>query len=186
MESNPVVLRVILHQRSLSAIILLVLVFYRITAAGDHLHARCMLQCRLNSWYFHLIQVCWHYLLWRWLQCVVLGIHFSWQFIKWSILQANEQGTLIEPVNPVRINSRDDIQMAQRVITSSTFTFTRTSAQVSSPLNPILSIDSVSIGLNGTVVRCSDVLNPTTPASTTIQITDISQSELHYILDFMD
>jgi hypothetical protein len=33
--------------------------------------------------------------------------------------------------------------------------------------------------LNGTVVRCSDVMNPTTLASTTIQIVDFNQiSEL--------
>jgi hypothetical protein len=46
------------------------------------------------------------------------------------------------------------------------------------PLITRLSIDSVSIGLNGTVVRCSDVANPMTSASTTIQIIDTSQSEL--------
>jgi hypothetical protein len=32
--------------------------------------------------------------------------------------------------------------------------------------------------LNGRVVRCSDVINPMTSASTTIQIIDTSQSEL--------
>ena len=109
----------------------------------------------------------------------------SVEFIKWSTLQANEQETLIEPVYSVQINSRDDNQMTQRVITSSTFTFTRTSSQVASPLISTLSIDSVSIDLNGTAVRCADVANPMTSASTTIQIIDISQSELHYLLDFM-
>jgi hypothetical protein len=40
----------------------------------------------------------------------------------------------------------------------------------------MLSIDSVSIGLNGTVVRCSDVLNPMASASTTIYIISAANS----------
>jgi hypothetical protein len=56
-----------------------------------------------------------------------------------------------------------------------TFTFTRTSGQGASPLISTLSIDSVSIGWNETVVNCSDVANPMTLASTTIQIKGISK-----------
>jgi hypothetical protein len=99
----------------------------------------------------------------------------SAQFIKWSILQVNDQGTLVEPTTSVQINLRDDNQMAQIVVNSSTFTFTRTSTQRVLPLISTLSIDSVSIGLNGIVVNCSDVANPTTLASTTIQIIDIGE-----------
>ena len=103
----------------------------------------------------------------------------SVEFLKWSILQPNEHGALVEVVNAARINARDANQMSKTVVNSSTFTFMRTSAQGASPLISTLSIDSVSIGLNGTVVHCSDVTNPTTSASTTTQIVNISQiSEL--------
>ena len=94
----------------------------------------------------------------------------SAEFIRWSILQVNDQGTLEEPTTSVQINSRDDNQVAERVVNSSTFVFTRTSAEGASPLVSILSIDSVSIGLNGTVVNCSDIANPMTSVSTTIYI----------------
>ena len=99
------------------------------------------------------------------------------QNIKWNVLQANEQGVLQEVTTVVKLTSHDDNQMSQRDINSVTFTFMRTSDQGASPLVSTLSIDSVSIGLNGTVVRCSDVTNPTTSASTMIQIFDMSQSE---------
>ena len=66
-------------------------------------------------------------------------------------------------------------------ISLATFTFLRTSAQGELPLITMLSIDSVSIGLNGTVVHCIDGRNQEgnklMPASTTIQIIDTSQSE---------
>ena len=107
----------------------------------------------------------------------------SVQFVRWSILQANEQGTLVEPVNPVQINSRDDNQMPRTItVNSSTLTFTRTSAQGDLPLVSTLSIDSVSIGLNGTVVRCSNIADPSILSSTTIQVIDINQSKQVIIL----
>jgi hypothetical protein len=98
----------------------------------------------------------------------------SVEFIRWSVLQVNDQGTFEEATTPVQINSRDDNQIARRavLVNSSTLTFTRTSIQRALPLISTLSIDSVSIDLNGTVVHCSDVSNPTTLASTTIQIID--------------
>ena len=102
----------------------------------------------------------------------------SVEFIRWSILQANEQGTLVEPVNPVHFNSRDANQISRTItVNSSAFTFIRTSAHRASPLISTLSIDSVNISLNGTVVRCSDVENSTTPVSTTIRIIDVSKSK---------
>ena len=104
----------------------------------------------------------------------------SLQFIRWNILQPNEQGTLAEPVNPVQINSRDANQMPRTItVNSSIFTFTRTSAQGATPLISTLSIDSVGISLNGTVVRCSNTSNKSTSASTTIQIIDISKSKAY-------
>ena len=99
----------------------------------------------------------------------------SVEFMSWSVLR---QGTLEMLSNDQTINSRDGNQMTQVHLNSTLFTFMRTSAQGASPLISTLSIDSVSIGLNGTLVRCSDVANPMTSALTTIQIIDTSQSEL--------
>ena len=96
----------------------------------------------------------------------------SVEFIRWSILQPNEQGTLVEVVNSVQINSLDVNQVSSRVVNFATFTIMRISTQFASPLISTLSIDSVSIGLNETLVRCTDVANSTTSASTTIHIID--------------
>ncbi|MCG8626760.1 MAG: hypothetical protein MJE68_32760 [Proteobacteria bacterium] len=61
-------------------------------------------------------------------------------------------------------------------VNSTTLTLRRISAQGASPLVSTLSIDPVSIGLNGTVVNCMDPTSSTTPSSesTTILIIDIS------------
>jgi glutamine phosphoribosylpyrophosphate amidotransferase len=101
----------------------------------------------------------------------------SAEFIRWNILQSNEHGALAEIVNPARINSLDANQMLQIVMNSTTFTFMRISTQGASPLVTTLSIDSVGVGLNGTVVNCTNVANPMTSASTTMQIIDTSQCE---------
>ena len=75
-------------------------------------------------------------------------------------------------------NSRDPAdQMTEESVNSTIFTFMRTSAQFVSPQISTLSIDSVSSGLNGTVVNCMDILyNPVISAST-IQVIGISHSE---------
>ena len=98
----------------------------------------------------------------------------SVDFISWSIFRANEQG---KAINDELINSIDDNQMSQTVVNSAMFTFARTSAQGATPLISTLSIDNVSIGLNGTVVRCMEAGNMMSSASTTIQIIDTSQSK---------
>ena len=100
------------------------------------------------------------------------------QSIRWSILRViDEQGTLAEVTNSVIIDGRDANQRKQREVNSTTFIFTRSSASRASPLISILSIDSVNIGLNGTVVHCSYVANPMLSALSTIHIIDTSQSE---------
>ena len=100
------------------------------------------------------------------------------QSIRWSIFRVtNEQGTLAEVTNSVIIDSSDANQMKQREVNSSTFTFMRTFPEAS-PLISTFSIDSVNIGLNGTVVRCSDIANPMTSASTTIYIIGANISAL--------
>ena len=104
------------------------------------------------------------------------------EFISWSVFQINEQGTLEMEINDELVNSIDEHQMAHTVVNSSTFTFSRISAQGAAPLISTLSIDSVNIGLNGTVVQCSDVVNTTVSALTTIQIIDISEWFNHFLL----
>ena len=100
------------------------------------------------------------------------------QSIRWRIFRViDEQGTLAEAANSVIIDGRDANQMKQREVNYAAFTFTRSSPPGASPLISTLSVDSVSIGLNGTEVRCSDVANPMTSASTAIHIIDISQSK---------
>ena len=90
--------------------------------------------------------------------------------LRWRFLQVNDLGTLVEVTNSVLIDASDDNQRKLGEVDSTTFTFTRISTQGSSPLISILSIDSVSIGLNGIVVRCTDVANSTISASTMIYI----------------
>ena len=87
----------------------------------------------------------------------------SIEFIKWSILY----------ITAVQINANQFKHIKDH---NTTFTFTRSSAQHASSLISTLSIDSVSFGLNGTVVQCMYVTNPTTSASTTIQVIGISNS----------
>ena len=103
----------------------------------------------------------------------------SVEFISWNI---NEQ-SMKRVINDEPINSEDSLQMPDPIVTDlATFTFMRMSAQFSLPLISTLSIDSVSIGLNGSVVNCMDgrdrVTNRLMSASTTIQIIDTSQSKL--------
>ena len=107
-----------------------------------------------------------------------LTCNASVEFIGWSILRVNEQGTLEKVTNDVIINSRDPDQMIQTRVDSVMVTFTRASSQGTSPLTSTLSIDSVNTNLNGSVIRCMDVGNPVSSASTTIQIIDSNQSEL--------
>ena len=98
----------------------------------------------------------------------------SVDFLEWSISLVNEQGILEEIT--AYSNSRDTSQQVPPLrVNSTTFTFTRSSAQGDLPLISTLSIGSVSIGLNGTVVHCMEVGGSMTSASTTIQIS----SELH-------
>ena len=101
------------------------------------------------------------------------------QFLQWSITVVDDQGRLEEIT--AFSNSRDTTQaLTQITVNSTTFTFIRSSAQGATPLISTLSIDLVSIGLNGTVVRCVDAaMNSSTLASTTIQIIDASKSGLN-------
>ena len=97
----------------------------------------------------------------------------SVEYIRWSIWQPNEQGTLVEVTNSVLITASDANQMKEREVNSVTFTFIRISAEDTTPLVSTLSIDSVNVGLNKTEVRCSEVGGTMTTTST-IQIIDIS------------
>ena len=101
--------------------------------------------------------------------------------LEWNFMVVNEYGRLEEIT--AYTNSIDPTRQLQTQITINltTFTFMRTSARWATPLVSTLSIDSVNIGLNGTVVRCLDLRNLAQLASTTIYVIDISESatELH-------
>ena len=105
----------------------------------------------------------------------------SVEFLQWSIPLVNEHGTMLEEITRY-INSGGAYQTSQTLLNSTTFTFTRSSIQGILPLISMLLVDSVSTGLNGTVVHCMEVLEGNslmTPdsASTTIQIINVSNSE---------
>ena len=85
----------------------------------------------------------------------------------------NEQGR-DEPFT-ISTSSGPSQQSAPIVVNSTTFTLIRDSGEGVLPLIFTLSIDPVSIGLNGTVVNCTDPRNMLISASTTIQIIDTSQ-----------
>ena len=89
--------------------------------------------------------------------------------IKWNIFQI--VGEVV-----ITIGSAKN-QTTLATVNSVMFTFTKVSDPGASPLVSTLSIDSVSIGLNGTVVNCSDLSDSTTSAATIIQIIDTHQSE---------
>ena len=81
----------------------------------------------------------------------------------------NEYG-MEEEITAIRNSLDHSLPPKERTINSTTFNFLRTSAQNASPLISTLSIISVGIALNGTVVNCMDANNPMLSASTTIQI----------------
>ena len=56
------------------------------------------------------------------------------EVLRWNILRANEEGTLVNVVNSVVINSRDAVQIRNTPLNSATIAFTRISAQGASPL----------------------------------------------------
>ena len=104
----------------------------------------------------------------------------SVEFMQWSIVVVNEHG-MEEEITAIRNSIDPSPPPRQRIINSTTFTFTRTSAQGDSPLISALSIDSVNINLNGTVVNCMEANNPMSSTSTTIQIVDTSNGKLSAI-----
>ena len=105
----------------------------------------------------------------------------SIEFMRWSIVVVNEHG-MEEEIDAIRNSLDSSPPPIDKIINSTTFTFTRTSAEDVLPLISTLSIDSISISLNGTVVNCMDTNNPMTSNSTTIQIIDTSNSKfaIHY------
>ena len=105
--------------------------------------------------------------------------------IQWSFTVVNEQGR-DEPFLIFSTSSGRSQQSAPIVVNSTTLTLIRDSGEGVLPLISTLSIDPVSIGLNGTVVNCTDPRDMLISASTTIQIIDTSQSELaNHHLEFM-
>ena len=107
----------------------------------------------------------------------------SVEFISWSIMLDNTHGRDQEIT--AFINSKDlSQQPIRRVVNSTTFNFMRISAQGESPLISTLSIDLVSIDLNGTVVNCMNVANSMISASTAIYVIDTTTnySDIHSLI----
>ena len=96
--------------------------------------------------------------------------------IEWSFTVVNQQGRE-ELVNSFSTAGAFSNQSVLIQVNSTTITLIRNSSQNVLPLIVTFSIDSVGIGLNGTVVTCRDVGNSMTSASTTIQIIDTSNGE---------
>ena len=97
----------------------------------------------------------------------------SVEYITWSFMVVTEQGREEE----ITIFSTTSHQSMPIVVNSTTFTLMRNSPQSDLPLIVTLSIDSVSVGLSGTVVNCTDSRNSTMSDSTTIKIIDTSNSK---------
>ena len=102
----------------------------------------------------------------------------SVEIISWSFTVVNQQGRDEEVTSFSTAGALSNQSMLFEV-NSTTFTLIRNSSQYVLPLIVTLSIDSVIIGLNGTVVNCMDGPpgNSMTSASTIIQIIDTSNSE---------
>ena len=96
--------------------------------------------------------------------------------IEWSFTVVNQRGEN-EPVNTFSTAGALSSQSMLIQVNSTTFSLIRNSSQNVLPLIVTLSIGSVSIGLNGTVVTCRDPGNLMTSVSTTIRIIDTSKSE---------
>ena len=96
--------------------------------------------------------------------------------IEWSFTVVNQRGEN-EPVTTFSTAGALSNQSVLTQVNSTTFSLIRNSSQNVLPLIVTLSIDSVSIGLNGTVVTCRDEGNSMTSISTIIQIIDTSNSE---------
>ena len=100
--------------------------------------------------------------------------------IKWDIFQSESTFRFVDDVVITLGSAKNQTTLA--TVNSVMFTFTKVSDPGASPLVSTLSIDSVSIGLNGTVVNCSDLSDSTTSAATTTQIIDTHQSEFVIIV----
>ena len=96
--------------------------------------------------------------------------------IKWDIFQSESTFRFVDDV-VITLGSAKNQRTPVTVNNSIMFTFTKISDPGASPLVSTLSIDSVSIFLNGSVVNCSDLSDSTTSAATTIQIIDTHQGE---------
>ena len=95
------------------------------------------------------------------------------EFIGWSFTVVNQQGR-DEEITRLSYYGGPVNQSLLIKVNSTTFSLRRISARFALPYISTLSIDSVSIGLNGTEVNCMNAINLMVSASTTIQIIDTS------------
>ena len=97
--------------------------------------------------------------------CSVTGIILEWSFPRVGEPQASRPHT-----QAITAEGPAESQAHQLIGNSTTYQFTRTSAEGSQPVSSRLIISAVSNSHNGTAITCSDVITET--ASTTIVVID--------------
>lgn len=98
------------------------------------------------------------------LTCNVTGM-----FLEWNLFRIDETSTARHFMRrPITADGPADIQTFPVDYNSTTFTFSRTSAQGSPVLTSRVLINEVKDSLNGTMVTCLDVISPNMESSSTI------------------
>ena len=88
--------------------------------------------------------------------------------LTWSLTYTSENG-MVEPVSDIIISSTAMTQPT-RTISSSVISFVRRSELRSTPLTSSMMVGSVSLGLNGIRITCSELVGTTRSETTTIYI----------------
>ena len=99
------------------------------------------------------------------LTCTAAG-----RFLEWSFSLTPENATAsMRYIRTLQLDGPNHLQTYEQMIGSTTFLYSRSSAENMLPLVSMLSISPVSEDLNGTVVNCTDVTAGDT-VSTTINV----------------
>ena len=107
-----------------------------------------------------------------------LTCNASLESITWNLLQRNDNGSLVDIFNEITFSTDGARTFGELILNTSILFYRRVSRQYDMPLITELLIDSVSLYMNETVIRCSNKrTQPVMSASTTIKIIDRNQSE---------
>jgi hypothetical protein len=101
---------------------------------------------------------------------ITLMCNMTRRFLEWSFYLMLENGIVpMRHHHNLQNTGLNHTQVLEQTIGSTTFLYSRSSAEKSLPLTSTLSISPVSEDLNGTVVTCTDVTTSDT-ASTMINV----------------